>query len=88
MKGGLYKMVITTISLTNEEKTLISEFGLSPTALIKEKLAEFYIIRARNNSEVSDLTEKIRILQSIIERFNKFIRINQLDEAWISFPLK
>lgn len=74
---------ITSISLQEEDLDIILRFNLSPTALIKEKLAEF-----RNISSVSMelLEEKQKKIARLVEQLQKaidFITENGLSDKFL-----
>lgn len=58
---------ITTISLTTEEKNFLDENNLSPTALIKGKIAEIKEFRAK------PLLDRIERLLTQMSKYSEFL---------------
>jgi hypothetical protein len=59
--------MITTISLTDSEKEFIDQNNLSPTLLIKTKLAEIQEFRAK------PLLDRIERLLAQLEKYSTFL---------------
>jgi hypothetical protein len=63
--------IITSVSLTPKEKELISLFKLSPTAIIKSKLAELELMSEElpmYKNKMSRLSKKIQIFYDYLEQ--------------------
>lgn len=68
---------ITTISLTSEEKMFLEENNLSPTALIKGKIADIKEFRAK------PLLDKIERFANMCDRYREFIEKKGLLEEFL-----
>ena len=64
---------ITTVSLNDEDLALIEHYNLSPTALIKERLAQFRQIDTYAASMIKELHEKIERMTVILDNQYKII---------------
>jgi hypothetical protein len=63
--------IITSVSLTPQEKEMISLFKLSPTAIIKSKLAELQIMSEElpmYKNKINHLSKKIQIFYDYLEQ--------------------
>lgn len=78
-------MTITTINLTEEDKVLIKQLNLSPTELIREKLADFKIIVSKNRNDTEQFEREIIHLEKKSESLVKFIRQKGLFDEYISW---
>jgi hypothetical protein len=67
---------ITTVSISDEDKILIEQYNLSPSALIKEALAEFRKINNSGIAVITELQRKIAKQSEIID--NQLKEIEQL----------
>jgi hypothetical protein len=75
--------LITTISLTSEEKELIQRFNLSPSALIKEKIREYQLISESSVRIKEEYERKIANLRATIDKQRDFIEAEGLMDAFL-----
>jgi hypothetical protein len=74
---------ITTISLQTEDLELISKFNLSPTALIKERLAEYRKVSGLSAEFMVEQTKKIERLSKTIQEYADFLNKEQLMDKFL-----
>jgi hypothetical protein len=70
--------IITSVSLTPREKELINEFNLSPTAIIKSKVAEIEFFQL----EIQKRRKAVEIIQGKLTHMGNFIESKGLWEEW------
>lgn len=74
---------ITTISLSSEDVALIEQYDLSPTALIKEKLAQFKEVDTFAAAKLRELNEKIKRLAATIQGYADFVESKGLLDEFL-----
>lgn len=78
-------MTITTINLTSEDKDLIKELNLSPTELIREKLAEFRIAVSKSKADLKNLEKECNYYETRCELFTNFLKSKDLFQEFINW---
>lgn len=74
---------ITTISLTDEDKQIIERYNLSPTALIKERLAQFKEFETKGANNLRELNNRLTAWIGNHERIRLFIEKKGLLDEYL-----
>ena len=79
---------ITSISLTEAQKSFLEEHNLSPTALIKGKIEEIQDNMKVSMEKYREIQRRLNVFIKNFEHALEFIEENKLTASWVEYKNK